>query len=193
MIAVRALARTGRVLASVALWLLMVLGAGSLALWALNTAGVVQPLIVVSGSMEPGIRTGDLLVSTAADVSDLAVGDVATLRSADTGDLVTHRIVDISNVEGGVLIRMQGDANNAIDAEHYFVADGDRVWQPRLTLEGAGFFVASLMRPAVAVPLVIGILLLCSLSLVPSSRTDDEDDEAVPDAVGTDAREEVPA
>lgn len=164
----KTLRRIGRVAASIALWSLMIVGAGSLALWALNAAGRVQPLIVVSGSMSPAIETGDLLIATPTAARDLVVGDIATIRSPQTGDLVTHRVIEISESDGTVIVRMQGDANPVADIEEYVLDAGEPVWQPRVTIPGGGFFVSSLMRPAVAIPLVLGILALCALSLFPS-------------------------
>lgn len=164
--------RLARLVGSIALWLLVILGVGSLSLWGLNAAGLVQPLIVVSGSMSPAIATGDLLIATPIDPAEIVVGDVLTIRSVRTGDLVTHRVVEITESDGARVIRMQGDANNAVDAEEYVLHDGDPVWQPRVTIPRGGFFVSALMQPSVSIPLVLGILALCSLTLF-SSRRDD--------------------
>lgn len=53
------------------LWVLAVIGVLSGATWAASTAGLIQPLVVVSGSMEPSIRTGDLLVAIPTPAADL--------------------------------------------------------------------------------------------------------------------------
>src|SRR5690554_4930021 len=71
------------------------LGVLSILVWGATAAGFVQPLIVISGSMEPEIMTGDLLVATPVPVEDLAVGDVVSLGSEVTGDIITHRIIEI--------------------------------------------------------------------------------------------------
>lgn len=111
--------RITRVVGSVTLWVLVTIGALSGTMWALGAAGLAQPLIVVSGSMSPEISTGDLLIATAARPHDVQVGEVASLPSVKTGELVTHRVVERTIAGDSVVFRMQGDANDSIDAEEY--------------------------------------------------------------------------
>ena len=63
------------------LWVVAVLGALSGALFLGHLAGWVQPLVVVSGSMQPAIQRGDLLIAVPAAVTDVDVGEVSTLPS----------------------------------------------------------------------------------------------------------------
>lgn len=79
---------------------------------------VIPPLLgcknmaVLSGSMEPNIGVGALVVAREAEPESLEVGDVITYRlSGDT--LVTHRIIEINAAEKNVLT--QGDANDIPD------------------------------------------------------------------------------
>lgn len=129
----RALRIIGRVLLSA----FALLGVFSGVVWGANAMGLMQPFVVMSGSMEPEIMTGDLIVATPTPVEALFVGDVATLISAHSDTPVTHRIIDIVPVGDGYDIRMQGDANEVPDGEAYHVAAGAEVWQPSLTLSGA--------------------------------------------------------
>lgn len=69
--------------------------------------GLAQ-IIVVSGSMEPAVEVGDLVVIREQDT--YKVGDIVTYRSG--GSLITHRVI---SVEGTSLVA-QGDANNVADA-----------------------------------------------------------------------------
>jgi|SRR6478735_9999770 len=173
--------RAIRAIGSAVLWALALVGVASAGLWAANAAGLVQPLIVVSGSMSPGIGTGDLLFATKTPVADVEVGEVITLPSTVTGKLVTHRVIEVAAVAGGSEIRMQGDANAHPDGETYFVAAGTSVWQPVWTIPGAGRVVTTLMRPQVALPGAIGIFALVALTMLPARRTDPEEGE---DAAG---------
>ncbi|NUJ50352.1 S26 family signal peptidase, partial [Escherichia coli] len=68
-----------RLLGNIALWLGALLGVAAGSLYLAGALGWAQPLIVISGSMEPGIHTGDLLVATKATSADLEVGDVVSL------------------------------------------------------------------------------------------------------------------
>ena len=144
------------------LWLLASVGAVCAVAWGATAAGLIQPLVVISGSMEPGIMTGDLLIATKTPAEDLRVGDVASLPSELTHNLVTHRIQQItSDGEGGYAIAMKGDANAFGDALDYAVA-GD-VWVPTVQIPGAGTVVMRLTTPAVAMPLLAGLAGLFGL------------------------------
>ena len=78
---------------------------------------------VVTGSMEPTIPTGALLVAQQTDIADVQVNDIICFMTQDAqiwGKIVTHRVVEILNMaDGSVLLRTQGDAN--LVADGYFV------------------------------------------------------------------------
>ncbi|MCL1900063.1 MAG: signal peptidase I, partial [Promicromonosporaceae bacterium] len=109
---------TGERIASLALTALMVAAVVLAAAVTLvpRVVGAV-PLTVLTGSMQPGIRPGDVVVSRPVNPADLSVGDVITFQPT-SGDptLVTHRIVAL-NLVGGELetIITRGDANGAND------------------------------------------------------------------------------
>ena len=72
-----------------------------------------ESLAVLSGSMEPVIPVGSIVVAMPVDSNELEVGDVVTYRlTEDT--LVTHRIVEINISEG--TITTKGDANEVNDS-----------------------------------------------------------------------------
>jgi len=69
-----------------------------------------QSLVVMSGSMEPEIRTGSVVVVRPSET--LVVGDVITFaRPDDPKNFITHRIESIDDS----IIKTKGDANNAAD------------------------------------------------------------------------------
>ena len=73
---------------------------------------------VVTGSMEPQIPVGALLLTKATDIDKIALRDVVCFRTQDAaiwGKVVTHRVVEILQMNGEVLLRTQGDANLASD------------------------------------------------------------------------------
>ncbi len=72
----------------------------------------IQPMIVLSGSMEPTYHVGSLLY-VKEDTSDIKVGDAITFY-VDDNTLVTHRVVDID--EQAQTYTTQGDANQVSDA-----------------------------------------------------------------------------
>ena len=159
-----------RVAGNVLLWVVAVLGLVSGAIWIANKADWLLPVIVSSGSMEPEIRTGDLLLATRTDVEDLRPGDIATLPSpARPRTLITHRIVTIVPRDGGLAIRMKGDANAALDPDEYIVRAGESVWTPSMTIPKGGTIATTLTKPGVAIPLLITVGALIAMSSIPPS------------------------
>ena len=80
------------------------------------TIGGYAPLIVLTGSMEPEIMSGDLIIVKQIEVGDVQVGDVIAFFDPDGNGttIVTHRVVEI--VDGNELsFRTRGDANNTDD------------------------------------------------------------------------------
>lgn len=144
------------------LWVLAGLGVVCGVVWGLTAAGLIKPLVVISGSMEPEIMTGDLLVDTRVPASSLEVGDVVSLDSELTSNLVTHRIQNIvASGDGAYTITMKGDANEFGDALDYTVT-GD-VWMPLMQVPAVGTAITRMTTPGVAVPLLVGLAGLAGL------------------------------
>lgn len=98
-------------------WVFMaaVLGLGGLLMVSLvPIAGNIQVKIVKSGSMEPVIKTGSIVVDKPEATYN--VGDVVTF-GLDTKTQIptTHRIVAITGEGANRTITTKGDANNAPD------------------------------------------------------------------------------
>ena len=163
--------RITRAAADVMVWILAVLGVVTVGVWGATTLGMIKPLVVISGSMEPGIMTGDLLVATPVPIEDVEVGDVLSLRNDVTDKLVTHRVIEIApQADGSWHVRMQGDANDSPDGGVYVVTD-DTVLSPRWQLSGVGTAMMRLTDPSTAVPLLIAVAAILALSLMPGSGT----------------------
>lgn len=69
-------------------------------------------LTVQSGSMEPSIKRGDLIIVRPSE--NRKINDVVTYRN-QVGTLVTHRIVNIVNEDEKIFYQTKGDANNVVD------------------------------------------------------------------------------
>jgi signal peptidase len=67
--------------------------------------------VIYSGSMEPTVKVGSLLLTRPADVEDLRVGDVITYRSPGNHTTLTHRIVSIRQQDGQWVFKTKGDAS----------------------------------------------------------------------------------
>lgn len=158
--------RLMRALGNTLLWVLAILGVVSGALFVGSRAGVVQPVVVVSGSMTPDIQPGDLLIATTTPVEELQPGTVATIRSSRTGNFVTHRVVAVESQGASFAVSMKGDANDVVDDETYLIPEGSEVWLPKLTVPAGGDFVAIITSPRVTIPALIAIVALIVLSLL---------------------------
>ena len=72
-----------------------------------------KPFIVLSGSMETEIYSGDLVVVKDVGTKGLKVNDIIAFKSGDI--VVTHRIVEIINEDGTIKYKTKGDNNNTQD------------------------------------------------------------------------------
>jgi signal peptidase I len=69
---------------------------------------------VLSGSMEPALRTGDVVVVTRIAPTEARIGDVVSFRSPDVpGRTITHRVVDVTASGTALHFVTRGDANSA--------------------------------------------------------------------------------
>lgn len=69
----------------------------------------ITPLIVMSGSMEPAIMPGDVVIISKQAAAKYKIGDIATYQVGSTA--FTHRIV--AEADGGFVLK--GDNNNVAD------------------------------------------------------------------------------
>ncbi len=70
--------------------------------------------VVLSGSMEPSLHTGGVVVSR--PLSQYGVGDIISFKSsAKSKEITTHRIVAIDQKGTDINYQTKGDANNAPD------------------------------------------------------------------------------
>lgn len=117
----------------------------------INGMGILE---VVSGSMEPVINIGDLIVIDTKD-KKYEVGKVITFYDSN-GNFVTHRIIEVLDD----YVITQGDANNAID-EATLKEDIVGVYQYKL--EKLGIIINSFRSPFVMVMILIIGILICLL------------------------------
>lgn len=76
-----------------------------------------QIKVVVSGSMEPEIQTGSVILNKLpASDTTYEKGDIITFHSDDK--LITHRIVDVKDIKGEEIYQTKGDHNNAPDTDY---------------------------------------------------------------------------
>jgi signal peptidase I len=71
---------------------------------------------VMSGSMEPAIGTGAVVVERPIAPREARVGDVVTFKDPEGGErLITHRVKSVRVSGGTARFVTKGDANNAVE------------------------------------------------------------------------------
>lgn len=107
--------------------------------------------VVLSGSMEPAIGTGSVVVVQKA-LKTFSVGDVITFKRSG-GDPVTHRVVSVKTENGETFYETKGDANATPDASlvNHTNVLGSVVW----TVPHVGKFIALGKTPAGFILMVI--------------------------------------
>lgn len=74
----------------------------------------LQPLVVKSGSMEPTIPTGGMVLVRTIPASEIEVGDVIAVDRPDN-TRVMHRVLEVSQQGASAQVVLKGDANEDPD------------------------------------------------------------------------------
>ncbi len=106
--------RTVTWLAEIALTLGAVFGVAVTGITVMAARSGMQPLVVRSGSMEPTIATGSMILVKRIDAAEIRVGDVLAVERADH-TRVTHRVVAVEHRRDTAELTMKGDANEDND------------------------------------------------------------------------------
>lgn len=155
--------------------LAMMIGAGLYSLNASRLTGDQVPMpfgvgasVVLSGSMEPALSVGDLLI-VREEVS-YATGDIVIYQSGRMP--VVHRIISM-DLESAVT---QGDANNVPDAPVALSAIKGRVV---LAVPLVGYAVLALKSPVGIIAAVAAAVLLVEGSFRSSKKEKEDEQEAI--------------
>jgi signal peptidase len=154
-----ALARIGVVLAALIVLGVLVISLGP-------QVAPFETYFVRSGSMEPTFKSGDLIVLTKVDASDVKAGDIITFERPDKPDsLVTHRVVAVETSNAGTQFQTKGDANSAPDA--WRVPATGTQWRYKFRIPRIGTVFRYLSTTPARIALVaIPVVALAGISLV---------------------------
>ena len=121
---------------------------------------------MLSASMSPGIRSGDVIIDTPLALSDVRVGQVITYHiPVDDHRVISHRVIEVQHPGPGILnVRTKGDANSAADPWTASLTGGT-VWQVRTVVPKAGTVIRVLRTPLLHTVLTgaVPLLVLCWL------------------------------
>lgn len=100
---------------------------------------------VLSGSMEPELKVGSLVVTRPVEAETIAVGDIITFRPPTVGEnLITHRVVGIGQ-SSSLYFETKGDANDNPDP--FTVPARNLVGKIYLHVPHWGYFTEFLKTP----------------------------------------------
>lgn len=111
-IAMRTLRRIGHAVVFLAIVLLV----GVFVVQAFPQAiGADQSYVVLSGSMEPTISPGDVIIVSSVPASSIEANDIITYRRSGSETPVTHRVLEVEDTGDGLEFVTKGDANEDPD------------------------------------------------------------------------------
>lgn len=133
---------------------------------------------VVTGSMEPAMPVGTVLITKDTPISQIQVGDIVTFRSQKNGMfnvVVTHRVISVQEGRSGKLyLETKGDANTSADASFvdedyligkviFFTGQNNILTKILSFITGRIGFLACIVLPCV----IIGTLIMrdCIVSM----------------------------
>jgi signal peptidase len=136
---------------------------------------------MLTGSMEPGIMPGDVVVTTPEPAADVKVGDVISYHiPVEDRRVETHRVVKVVHKkDGSIAIQTKGDNNSNVDPWTATI-EGDTVWEVQTVVPKLGAAIRFLRSDAIQHGIfwvAFGGLLLLGLSLIWGKGSSDEGDE----------------
>lgn len=75
----------------------------------------IKTFVVVSGSMEPELSIGDIVIVKEYGQNQLMEKDIISYREGQK--IITHRIYSIMLVNGDIMYQTKGDNNNSFDSQ----------------------------------------------------------------------------
>ena len=131
-----------------------------------NVGGYL-PMIVLTDSMNPEIKSGDLIICHTIDAESVRENDIISFfdPAGDGFSVVTHRVVEIVNEDGGLFFKTKGDINNTEDKD--LVPAANLVGIYKICIAGAGN-IAMFMQTTtgLVVCVVLPIFLLVGYGII---------------------------
>jgi signal peptidase len=137
----------------------------------------------MSGSMEPNVSTGDLVVTLPISPGEAKSGDIVTFTDPEgTGKLITHRVASVRPDGDQYRFVTKGDANSNV--ERWGIPADGRVGHVVMKMPKLGYVMALSRQPGARVALIVlPALLLAGFALAAIWRKPDEEEAA--DAAAT--------
>lgn len=139
---------------------------------------------VITPSMEPTYKVGDVVIVKRCNADEVQVGDVITFNpSSDPDSYLTHRVTEVMpNYQGSGItcFRTKGDANDTPDS---FVIDSSRlIGRVSFRIPKVGYVIRFIqLYWFLVIPLLILFIIMLHMIRVYVSTSDEDDNDAKPD------------
>jgi signal peptidase len=118
-----------------------------------------RAVVVLSGSMEPALSPGDVLIERPIAASRVEIGQVVTFHDPDSDRMLTHRVRRIEARGRKLVFVTKGDADNGI--QRWSVSRDGGLAQPFARVPAIGWIAMLAKTP----PGLVGIVLLPLLAV----------------------------
>jgi signal peptidase len=116
---------------------------------------------VLSGSMEPALRVGGVVITRLIKVGEVKKGDIVSYKIDE--QRITHRVIAVEKAGGKVQFQTKGDANEEPDP-YAVIPKGEKV--PKVVLYIPYFgFLAGFLKQKTNFFLLVGIPAVCLVAL----------------------------
>jgi signal peptidase len=134
-----------------------------------------RPLVVLSGSMEPALGTGDISVVRQIAPLEARPGDIVTFRDPENADrLISHRVRQMHAKGNAVIFRTRGDVNTA--SEHWQISSKEQIGRVMYRIPKLGYVLMYARSKGLFVLMLGGALaLLLVLELMSIWRAEEDD------------------
>lgn len=117
-----------------------------------------KSFVIVSGSMEPTIMTGDAILVKKVPQEEIKKGDIISFEQG--GSNVTHRIVEITKEDNQIKYTTKGDNNNTEDKEKVVYEQIEGKYQLKINQFG---IIIDIIKSKVTLMVLIFIIILMYL------------------------------
>lgn len=125
-----------------------------------------KPYIVLSGSMEPNLQIGDMIISKSVNEEQIKIGDIITFVD-NNKNIITHRVVDILIKDGKKLYQTKGDNNSSKDVGVISIENIKGKYSFKISKVGS--IITEMITPT---GLIITILII-TIFYISTSKTND--------------------
>lgn len=121
-----------------------------------------KPFIVLSGSMETEIYSGDVAVVKEVDLKEIKENDIIAFKEDNV--VITHRVIDVINENGKLKYKTKGDNNNALDNGYVLAEQVEGKYQFKVRrLGNFAMFAQTPVGMIVCLSIPLGLLLLIQM------------------------------